>query len=144
MLIGQNEALALYAVLHHYLRLAERKAVLRIKVHCLIPALLPLTVSLFILQTQTLPQQAPCQMLLVHWAWEFGSRFTHSKIEVQFSGHFSEMHNNRHCNGHSRAQMWAIWLTDKDTSSCWHYKFVPSILVDIYMSPMISWHRFIF
>ena len=58
----------------------RKKTVPRIKAPCPFPALLPLTVSLFILQIPTLPQQAKCQMFLVHWAWESGSQITHSKI----------------------------------------------------------------
>ena len=78
MLTRQNGVLALYAELHHYLRQTEKKTAPRIKGHCLIPALLPLTVSLFILP------QAKCQMFLVHWAWESGSQITHSKLHSIF------------------------------------------------------------
>lgn len=57
---------------------------------CVTPALLPLTGSLFILQTASLSQQAvQCQQLLVHWAWESGSLLLRiQEIQVQFQNHF--------------------------------------------------------
>lgn len=74
---------------HQYFRQAEKKNFLRIKDHCPIPALLPLTLSLFIPKSPTRPQQAPCQISLGHWAWEF----THSKTEVQFCSKIERSHS---------------------------------------------------